>query len=172
MNLDEWSLLWEAVAAVGTVVAVGWAVITTISEQRKRTDAENALTEEKAASRNAQRRGQADHIAVRFEVLPRPVLVIGRDGARHATTRGSAFVGNYSSAPVFNIVVAGEARQAEKIFELGDRNLVPPGSEPWEVDLRDAAEHANELALRVEFSDVAGVRWRRWSNGELEEIDA
>lgn len=168
MSLNAWSVLWEAIAAIGTVGAVGWAMYTTITERRKRTDAENALTAEKASSRIAKRREQAEHVAVWFEVED---LTMAVGDTFHSTPYGKALVGNYSGAPIFNVVVSGDAWLSEQAWvDLGHTRVVPPGSEPWSTDLDGAAEYANELLVQVDFHDVAGVRWRRTSEGKLEEV--
>jgi hypothetical protein len=166
---EEWSVVWEAVAAVGTMGAVGWAVYTTLAERRKRSETEDALTKEQAASRMAKRRQQAEHVAVWFEMESLRLVARGRpEGAPW----GTALVGNYSSAPIFNVAVSAEAVAAGKRFALGNTNVVPPGAEPWRNDLGEAADHRAQLRLCVEFQDVAGVRWRRWSNGDLEDVAA
>jgi hypothetical protein len=168
MSPEEWSVVWEAVAAVGTVGAVGWAVFTTLAERRKRTEAERELTAEKAASREAKRREQADHVAVWFDVS---VGVLGATGtAERSTLQGSVFVGNYSGAPIFNVEVFGVATYSNEVFELGYLGVIPPGSDPWSDSLGAAAEYEHELRVHADFQDVAGVWWRRTSVGKLEEI--
>jgi hypothetical protein len=169
MATVTWSVVWEAVAAVGTVGAVVWAVYTTLTERQKRTETQDALTEEQAASRMAKRREHAEHIAVWFEMDHLRRVARGRPGG---VLSGTALVGNYSSAPIFNVAVSAEAVVAGKRFALGNTNVVPPGNDPWRMDLGEAAEYRGQLRLCVDFQDVAGVRWRRWSNGDLEDVAA
>lgn len=163
----NWSVFWEAIAAVGTVGAVVWAVYTTLAERRKRTEAEQELTAEKASSRVAKRREQANHVGIWH--TQKQVQGI-RDGRVASVAAGRAHVGNYSSAPIFNAFVSAEALLSKKTFQIGYTNVVPPGSDPWVVSLGGAAEYTGELMLNVVFQDVAGVTWRRFSNGHLEEI--
>lgn len=169
LSPEWWSVVWEGVAAVGTMGAVGWAVYTTLAERRKRSQTEVALTEEQAASRMAKRREQAEHVAVWFEM--ESLRLVSRERPEGAPS-GFALVGNYSSAPIFNVAVSAEAVVAGRRFALGSTNVVPPGTEPWWKGLGEAAEHRAQLRLCVEFQDVAGVRWRRWSNGDLEDVAA
>lgn len=163
----NWSVLWEAVAAIGTMGAVGWAVYTTLAERRKRTEAERELTAEKASSRVAKRREQANHLAIWHT---KKQIQGVRNGRVAPVMTGRAHVGNYSSAPIFNAFVSAEALLSKKTFQLGYTNVVPPGSESWSVPLGEAAEYTGELLLNVVFQDVAGVTWRRFSNGYLEEV--
>jgi len=166
MSPDWWSVVWEAVAAVGTIGAVGWAVYTTLAERRKRTRAEQELTAEKAASRTAKRREQADHVAVWFDRNDVQVF----PGSAQTFENSFVVVGNYSSAPIFNVSVSGEALVSGKSFTFEHANVIPPAPEPWTAPLRDAADYFGELLVCVRFQDVAGVVWQRWSNGDLEEM--
>ncbi|MEU4388922.1 hypothetical protein [Promicromonospora sp. NPDC023805] len=173
MSPDEWSVVWEGVAAVGTMLAVVWAVFTTLTERRKRSAVEKELTKEQATSRVAKRREQPEHVAVWFEEEYRSLFGGGPPSGGKpdlASPHGTAFVGNYSGAPIFNVSVSAEAVLSEESFQLGFTNVVPPGPEPWSVDLAGAAGHGGELLMHVEFQDVAGVRWRRSSGGGLEEM--
>lgn len=167
MRPEEWSVVWEGIAAIGTMGAVGWAVYTTLAERRKRSVAEHELTAEKTASRVAKHREQAEHVAVWFDTYTTPSF---ESGGTVDLVIGAAKVGNYSSAPIFNAVVSGEAWLSEETFALGHARVVPPGSEPWSASLGRAAEYASELLLQVEFQDVAGVWWRRTSHGNLQEL--
>ena len=162
----NWSVVWEAVAAVGTMLAVVWAVITTVTERRKRSAVEKELTAEKAASRVAKRREQAEHVAVWIDT--EQVSVPAKLG--RGFDMSVAVVGNYSSAPIFLVAVTGDAVLSDKSFVIEHVNVVPPVPDPWTASLGDADEYRGELLVHVEFSDVAGVRWRRSSNGDLEEL--
>jgi hypothetical protein len=177
-SYDWLMLVVTGLAAAGTIAAVIVA-LRAIRHERARAseesarataaeaerDAERAEVEaERTQNRIATRRSQA-RLVIAYPMWKTVQKMLGGNEIGYWTIQ----VGNYSSAPVFDVRV--ETYMAGT--KLGPGAIQPtlaPMTQAW-IDHNDLNDRAAVPTAALFFRDVAGVRWRREQSGHLAELD-
>ncbi|WP_154793410.1 hypothetical protein [Occultella kanbiaonis] len=165
----EVALLW--VTAIGTVLAAIVPGVLFFFERRGRQAAEKALTAERRDRAEAeQRRAEADLLAQVRRVAVWPTLLPFHSGMGPTTVMYlTVHVANHSDNPVFNVVPGAPTGTMDTGTPW---QLVTPGEEM--VATVDGADLSSPEPprCRVEFTDVSGRRWARYSDGYVVRLNA
>lgn len=105
---------------------------------------------------NDQHRHQASGVTVKISAVP---LIAGIQQHMEVEFR------NDSGLPVYRVILKATGYgNAIKLQEM--RTVVPAVHDKFSFQFKADAEYG----AHADFTDAAGVRWRRYSNGDLEEI--
>jgi hypothetical protein len=186
---------WDANAADwGTAVGtVGLALITTVSVLREARDRRELRAERDAARHQAMvadrraaelqaaaaLRNRAEAVSCRIGLDRYDPAVIRYVGAGVVPSDGNvlecALVQNLGDRPIRNVVICWAVRGSSQPSDAGRDEqaigVVPAmGARGSTRPDHLAAHDRNDLAIRVRFDDVNGVRWQIGDDGSLAEI--
>lgn len=178
----NWSTVWEAAGAIGTVGALAFALHVALEERKERNRENARLAAALEADALERRRAQALSVVVasqtrRTRVGPRPE---GDDTSEPLFHTHEAIAWNTSDLPVFRFALAVEIpyRAVEGCDgSIGDEDFaclwaataVAPGEDKT-VEFKRVDGGDLDGRVFAEFTDVNGVRWRRYETGELVEM--
>lgn len=158
--LSAWSTFWGAVAtALGAILTGGALLIAALTYQRQIHDKHVEL-EDKRREELKKRREQAEGVTVRIAKY-KPVVV---NMGERPPERRNIIVRNDGKLAVFAVsvvVLNKERKEADQryfhsILSSNEERFLCPADETDGV--------------YTTFTDAAGVRWKRWHNGDLDEI--
>lgn len=166
---SQWVDFWSIVGALATAAAVIVALAAVHHERRRAQRAEDQLKEERRSARDAAaEEAEAARRAQALLVTAWPQWEIFTHAPRPGVGRWNIKVGNFSDAPVFNVVLQAFTGINMLDAEGGARVLEPNGRATI------TTTHTNDLdppRALVYFRDLAGVWWRRQqTGGALEEV--
>ncbi|WHP18823.1 hypothetical protein [Cellulomonas sp. ES6] len=173
----RWHDTWEIAGAIATTAAV-FIAVAGIQREHKATEKAESREAAALAERDAERKQrEASEARSRDEARrAQAMLVIAypRFKASMVTGGGRAIgawqvlVSNHSTAPIFDVHVEaflGETRDA-----FADTSVLPPG-EIARLETTELRPDAAEPGSVVYFRDLQNVRWRRYQDGTLAEVD-
>jgi hypothetical protein len=177
-SYDWLMLVVTGLAAAGTIAAVIVALRAIRHERDRATeesarataaeaerDAERAAVEaERTLNRVAARRAQA-RLVVAYPMWKTLQEMAGGNEIGYWTIQ----IGNYSSAPVFEVRVETYMAGA-RLGPGAKQSTLAPMTPSW-IDHENLTNRANAPTALLYFRDVAGVRWRREQSGNLAELD-
>ncbi|MGC0252629.1 hypothetical protein [Pseudactinotalea sp. Z1748] len=168
--------VWEALSAIGTLLAVLVAVGVAVREGRRANRAERELRDDRARQEEERRRAVAAVVTAIVEERHDP----SPDGT-HYVRRDRLILTNASGEPVFGVVL-GVARGEPPIAlgpVFGPRSIpvLPAGSErEWDVSFAMLATQPlygaiyEPISVELTFVDARGATWRRELDGSLNEL--
>ncbi|QDP94789.1 hypothetical protein FOE78_01635 [Microlunatus elymi] len=173
--MDPGANWWEALSAIGTVLAVLVSVAVAIREVARARAAESALEDERRQRLAEQRRGIAALVTAWAESQYEP----SPDGT-HYVRRVIAHVANESTEPAFNLNVV--LAYGSPLIQLGPLSIPVPihvlparQARSWDVSPGFAAHSTGvgqvptDPIASISFEDSRGVAWTRGYDGKLQE---
>lgn len=166
-----------AVATVVLAVGAGFTVYYARKAFREQSEEVRILREESKRDFQQRRRSQASRVFIHQEAAPAkhdPRMAAAQmDAAIRSRDENATLVAarlfNTSKQPVYDIAIRWSIGGAP----LGGPHLEPyllPGKDIPRTQSWTPAAGITGLAVKVEFSDAAGVRWRATDRGELAEL--
>ncbi len=166
-----------AIATVVLAVGAGFTVYYARKAFREQAEEARILREESERDIQQRRRSQASRVFIHQEAAPAehdPQLAAAQMGAAirsrdEATILVAARLSNTSKQPVYDIAIRWSISGAP----LGGPHVEPylmPGKELLRAQSWTPSAGITGLAVKVEFSDAAGIRWRATDRGELAEL--
>jgi hypothetical protein len=166
-----------AIATVVLAVGAGFTVYYARKAFREQSEEVRILRQESERDIQQRRRSQASRVFIHQEAAPAEhdsqMAAAQMDAAirsRDETmTLVAARLSNSSKQPVYDIAI----RWSISGGPLGGLHVAPhlmPGKEHLCIQSWTPSAGITGLAVKVEFSDAAGVRWRATDRGELAEL--
>jgi hypothetical protein len=166
-----------AIATVVLAVGAGFTVYYARKAFGEQSEEVRILREETERDIQQRRRSQASRVFIHQEAAPAehdPQMAAAQMDAAirigdETTTLVAARLSNTSKQPVYDIAIRWSISGAP----LGGPHLEPylmPGKELLRTQVWTPSAGITGLAVKVEFSDAAGIRWRATYRGELAEL--
>lgn len=163
-NAAEWlsaiSTFWGAVAAaLGAAVTGGALLIAALTYQRQIRD-KHAELEDKRREDEKKRREQAEAVTVRIGASTTGQIDVAEDSVERLWIE----IRNDGKLAIFGVALVLITKERREGHQELYSTILPGESEGW---LNTASVVGGAYAT---FTDGAGTRWKRWHNGDLEEI--
>lgn len=157
----NWHDAFEILGAIGSAAAAGVAVWLASRERADRKIAES----DRDKALEAQHRAEQAEAKREREAVARGIVVWLRKSANLEDTRLTIHWANYAQTPVFGVRPGTGSGSSRRHVDYGAALM--PGDVEFQV--LDRSRTVPNSQAFVEFRDAAGVHWRRWGDGRLEE---
>lgn len=129
------------------------------------------ISKERAREAAERRQAQAANVILKFNLTPKGIDFGGRDPN---ITNYQATVINRSEQPIYEVVVhwhEGSNPSNEDGSNADSMDILLPGTHKVWTHRWPANEPHGEPGAVVDFRDAAGLRWRRMTDGNLDDLN-